>query len=234
MAVKEKFDVSTRSSRLLVHPCQKKNPVVTHLNSTLWEVGDICPDFEVGERSCVLFLSMRYHNLHPDYIHERLRQEGIKKYTLKVLLVLVDMTNVKDTLLELTQIALRSDLTLILSYSNAEAAKYIETYKKYEHKPPDMIMEKSETDFNKRVGECLTSVKSVNSTDSQTLLQHFGTMARVMKASKTELLNCPGLGPTKATRLHTLFNKTISSKRSLGAGDILESQEELLKDSPMD
>ena len=231
MAVKAKSDVSTRSSRLLIHSCQRKNPVITHIKDTLCEVADICPDFEVGERSCVLFLSVRYHNLHPEYIHERVRQEGVKKYTLKVLLVLIDVTNVKDTLLELTQIALRSDLTLVLSYSNSEAAKYIETYKRYEHKPPDLIMEKAETDFNKRVGECLTSVKSVNSTDSQTLLQHFGTMARVMKASKAELLECPGLGPTKATRLHTLFNKRISSKKAQDVGDILESQEELLMDS---
>ena len=232
MAVKSTADVGTRSSRLLVHSCQRKNPVMTHIKDMPWEVADICPDFEVGERSCVLFLSVRYHSLHPDYIHERVRQEGIKKYTLKVLLVLVDMTNVKDSLLELTQIALRSDLTLVLSYTNSEAAKYIETYKRYEHKPPGLIMEKADTDFNKRVGECLTSVKSVNSTDSQTLIQHFGSMARVMKAGKAELLECPGLGPTKATRLHTLFNKRISSKKAEHAGDIPDTQEELLMHSP--
>ena len=95
MAVKSTADVGTRSSRLLVHSCQRKNPVMTLIKDTPWEVADICPDFEVGERSCVLFLSVRYHSLHPDHTHERVRQEGIKKYTLKVLLVLVDMQTLK-------------------------------------------------------------------------------------------------------------------------------------------
>ncbi|KAI6646378.1 DNA excision repair protein ERCC-1 isoform X1 [Oopsacas minuta] len=220
-------EVSTRSSRLLIHPCQRKNPLIPHIRDTPWEVSDVCPDFEVGERSCVLFLSVRYHSLHPEYIHERIGQEGMQKYNLKVLLVLIDMTNVKDILMELTQTVMRSDLTLVLSYGNSEAAKYIETYKRYEHKPPGLIMEKAETDFHKRAGECLTSVKSVNSTDSQTLLRHFGKMERVMKASKTELLACPGLGPTKATRLHTLFNKRITRKATQ---DIGENEEELLRE----
>lgn len=213
---------NTHSSRLLIHACQRKNPLITHIKDTPWEVADVCPDFEVGERSCILFLSVRYHNLHPDYIHQRIGLQGMQKYLLKVLLVLIDMTNIKDSLMELTQIALRSDLTLVLAYGNSEAARYIETYKRYEHKPPSLIMEKTETDFKKRAGECLSSVKSINSTDSQTLLHHFGNMERVMKASKTELLACPGLGPTKATRLHTLFNKKISKKTVQGE---LENEE---------
>ena len=220
----------SRSSRILVHPCQTKNPLMTHITDTPWEVSDICPDFVVGERNCIIFLSIRYHNLHPDYVHERIRQEGMKKYSLKVLLVLVDTTNIKETLMEITQIAMRSDLTMILAFGNAEAAKYIETYRKYEHKPPDMIMERAETDFVKRVGECLTSVKAVNSTDAQTLLKHFGSMDGVMRASKTELLACPGLGQTKATRLHTLFHKQITRKKEKAAERSLEGDGSMSKD----
>ena len=51
----------------------------------------------------------------------------MQKYLLKVLLVLIDMTNMKYSLIELTQIALRSDLTLVLTYGNSEAARYVET-----------------------------------------------------------------------------------------------------------
>jgi DNA excision repair protein ERCC-1 len=39
---------------------------------------------------------------------------------------------------------LLADLTLLLSWDAQEAGKIIETYKVFEHKPPDLIMEKQE------------------------------------------------------------------------------------------
>lgn len=42
----------------------------------------------MGPTICALFLSLRYHNLNPDYIHERLKQLGAR-YELRVLLVQV-------------------------------------------------------------------------------------------------------------------------------------------------
>lgn len=52
----------------------------------------------MGKTTCALFLSLKYHNLKPDYIHERLKLLG-KSYELRVLLVLVDM-QVHDTLIK--------------------------------------------------------------------------------------------------------------------------------------
>lgn len=43
---------------------------------------------------------------------------------------------------ELTKICLLADLTLLLAWNAQEAGKLIETYKVFEHKPPDLIMEK--------------------------------------------------------------------------------------------
>lgn len=39
----------------------------------------------------------------------------------------------------------------MLAWSPHEAGKIIETYKIYEHKPPDLIMEKQETDPQTKV-----------------------------------------------------------------------------------
>ena len=44
----------------------------------------------MGVATCALFLSVRYHNLHPDYIHERLK-ELKRSYSLRVLLVQVSV-----------------------------------------------------------------------------------------------------------------------------------------------
>ena len=51
-----------------------------------WEYTEIVPDYVMGAKTCALFLSLRYHVLHPDYIHDRLKKLG-RQYELRVLLV---------------------------------------------------------------------------------------------------------------------------------------------------
>lgn len=53
-----------------------------------WEYADIVPDYQMGAQTCALFLSLRYHNLNPDYIHARLKLLK-DMYRLRVLLVQV-------------------------------------------------------------------------------------------------------------------------------------------------
>lgn len=72
-----------------VHPNQKGNPLLKEISS--WEFNEkLVPDYQVGERACVLFISIRYHNLKPEYIHERIKQLG-KNFALRVLLVHIDI-----------------------------------------------------------------------------------------------------------------------------------------------
>lgn len=44
-----------------------------------------------------------------------------------------------------------ADCTLILAFTAEEGGKYLETYKSFETKPPDLIMEKTEGNFIARV-----------------------------------------------------------------------------------
>lgn len=67
---------------------QRGNPLLKFITSVVWEYDDIIPDYEIGKTICILFLSVRYHNLNPDYINNRLKELG-KKYELRVLLVQV-------------------------------------------------------------------------------------------------------------------------------------------------
>lgn len=55
-----------------------------------WEFDEIVPDYVVGAKSCVLFLSLKYHNLNPDYIHTRIKQLN-RMFELRVLLAQVDL-----------------------------------------------------------------------------------------------------------------------------------------------
>ncbi|XP_035142917.1 DNA excision repair protein ERCC-1 isoform X2 [Callithrix jacchus] len=189
-----------KSNSIIVSPRQRGNPVLKFVRNVPWEFGDVIPDYVLGQSTCALFLSLRYHNLHPDYIHERLQNLG-KNFALRVLLIQVDVKDPQQALKELAKMCILADCTLILAWSPEEAGRYLETYKAYEQKPADLLMEKLEQDFVSRVTECLTTVKSVNKTDSQTLLTTFGSLEQLIAASREDLALCPGLGPQKVRAL---------------------------------
>ncbi|XP_004597998.2 DNA excision repair protein ERCC-1 [Ochotona princeps] len=196
----------TKSSSIIVSPRQRGNPVLKFVRNVPWEFGEVLPDYVLGQSTCALFLSLRYHNLHPHYIHERLQSLG-KNFALRILLLQVDVKDPQQALKELAKVCILADCTLILAWSPEEAARYLETYKAYELKPADLLMEKLEHNFLSRVTECLTTVKSVNKTDSQTLLATFGSLEQLAAASRDDLALCPGLGPQKARRLFDVFHE---------------------------
>lgn len=72
--------------------CQKGNPLLKFVKNVPWEYSDIVPDYVMGPTACALFLSLRYHQLNPDYIHDRLKLLGTA-YQLRVLLVQVISTD---------------------------------------------------------------------------------------------------------------------------------------------
>ncbi|XP_019945376.1 DNA excision repair protein ERCC-1 isoform X2 [Paralichthys olivaceus] len=163
--------VGTGSS-IIVSSRQRGNPILKFVRSVPWEFGDVVPDYVLGHTACALFLSLRYHNLNPNYIHDRLKQLG-QTFTLRVLLVQVDVKDPHHALKELARICIMADCTLILAWSPEEAGRYLETYKSYEKKPADLLKEQVEKDYLSKVTDCLTTVKSINKTDALTLLSTF-------------------------------------------------------------
>ncbi|XP_069738640.1 DNA excision repair protein ERCC-1 isoform X4 [Phaenicophaeus curvirostris] len=203
-----------KSSSIIVSPRQRGNPVLRFVRNVPWEFGDVVPDYVLGQSTCALFLSLRYHHLHPDYIHERLRLLG-RSYELRVLLLQKDPL---QALKDLAKVCILADCTLLLAWSPEEAGRYLETYKSYEQKPPDLLKERVEQDFLSRMSDCLTSVRSVNRTDVVSLLGAFGSLASLAAASPQDLSLCPGIGPQKAKRLfdalHAPFLPPPSPKTS--------------------
>ncbi|XP_043103976.1 DNA excision repair protein ERCC-1 [Puntigrus tetrazona] len=191
---------------IIVSPRQRGNPILKFVRNVPWEFGEVVPDYVLGRTTCALFLSVRYHNLNPNYIHERLKQLG-QSFTLRVLLVQVDVKDPHHALKELARISIMADCTLILAWSPEEAGRYLETYKSYEKKPADVLKEQVEKNYLSQVTDCLTTVKSVNKTDAMTLLSTFSSLEGIVKASKEELVLCPGLGPQKARRLYDVLHQ---------------------------
>ena len=97
----------------------------------------------------------------------------------------------------------------MLAWNNTEAGKILETYKIYENKPPDMIMERTGTQIHEKMIEALTSIKSISTTDAATLLGVFGSLEKIVKASSEDLSLCPGFGPQKAQRLQKVLHENF-------------------------
>ncbi|XP_034652675.1 DNA excision repair protein ERCC-1 isoform X1 [Drosophila subobscura] len=197
---------------VLVHSKQRGNPILKSIQSVPLEYrDDIVPDYVVGRTTCILFLSLKYHNLNPDYICQRLKALG-KMYELRVLLVQVDTPEPHNALKSLTRISLLADLTMMLAWNAEEAGKMIETYKQFEKRPPDLIMERVDSNPHQKLVAALTNIKPVNKTDAVTLLQTFGNLGNVITASEERLSQVMGLGPRKAKKLYKTLQEPFLSK----------------------
>ncbi|CAH1175687.1 unnamed protein product [Phaedon cochleariae] len=197
--------VSSKTHALLVNSKQRGNPLLKAIHNVPWEYDDIIPDYQMGLTSCALFLSLRYHNLNPDYIHDRLKKLG-QMYQLRVLLVLVDIKDPHHLLKNITRVCILADLTLILAWSSEEAGKIIETYKIYENKPADDIRERGESSSYLRLIQALTSIKPINKSDAMALIDKFKTLKGILRASEFQIAEIPGFGMRKANKLYTTLH----------------------------
>jgi DNA excision repair protein ERCC-1 len=98
---------------------------------------------------------------------------------------------------------------MLVCWSNEEVAKYLETYKIYENKPPDVLMD--EGPLTSDVGSCiidsLSCIGKVNKSDGSSLLSVYGTLDSIIGANVEELVLVPGLGQSKARALYQAFHQ---------------------------
>lgn len=183
-------------SKMLISKRQEHNPLVKFIREVPYEFGDILADFQVGLTVGVLFLSLKYHRLHPEYLLQRVKMLG-KHFQQRVLLVLVDIDDHVISMQELARFCISCDMLLVMATSNEECARYLETFKALESKPPDAIKGRVDDSYMAKLTNALTQIKSVNKTDVMTLLATFGSFEEIAKASADELALCSGFGEVK-------------------------------------
>lgn len=108
-------NVSVEDSRsLFIHHRQKKNKaLLCHISNVPVKFASyFLPDFYLGNGACALFLSVKYHRLHPDYIKNRVGSLK-KNYSLRVILTLVDVQDFCKSL----QVLLRCNEVTLCVYN---------------------------------------------------------------------------------------------------------------------
>lgn len=230
-------------SAILVSPRQKGNPVLASIRSLPWEYSDIPADYVLGVTTCALFLrwvrkvpfemvtsllankanhtSLKYHRLHPEYIYTRIRNlQG--KYQLRILLTLVDITNHEDALRELAKTSLVNNVTVILCWSAAEAGRYLELYKSYEHASFTAIRGQQAVGYADRLVEFVTVPRGVNKTDAVAMVSAFGSLRNAVNADPDALGLVSGWGEKKVQRWCAVvkepFRVQTAGKRAVEGG----------------
>lgn len=208
-------------SAILVSTRQKGNPSLNYIRSLPWEYSDIPSDYVLGATTCALFLSLKYHRLHPEYIYSRIRALG-HKYNLRILLTMVDIDNHEESLKELSKTSLINNLTLILCWSAQEAGRYLELYKSYEHASPTSIRAHQSTSYADKLVEFVTVPRSVNKTDAVSLVSAFGSVRAAVNAQPEQIAEITGWGEKKVQRwcetVRENFRIKKAGKRALGLG----------------
>ncbi|KAL0081635.1 DNA excision repair protein ERCC-1-like protein [Phycomyces blakesleeanus] len=199
---------------ILVSTTQQDNPLLKYIRNVAWEFDSaIRPDYVVGKTTGVLYLSLRYHRLHPEYIYERMNKLA-NAYVLKVLLVSVDIDSSSEALRELNCAVITHNFTLMLAWSLEEAGRYLETYKYFENKSTDLLRERVVDDYQIKMTDCLTNVNTVNKTDATTLLSNFESFEGITKASAEAIAMCPGFGDQKVKKLQKALQQPFMNHAS--------------------
>lgn len=221
---------------LYVSTKQRGNGILKHIRNVPMAFSNMVPDYIMNTSRCALFLSCKYHNLYPNYIHRRIAE--IKTdFVLRVLLVLVDVEDNASTLLFLNKLAVINNMTLILAWSEEEAARYLETYKAFDGKDASSIQRREQTNFVDQAADVLTAARGVNKTDSAQLLSQFSSLKAIAAASMDELGVCSGMGDVKVKALHDALHKPFSSRRAKlrrEAKETAESEEDAKDEEPVE
>mmetsp|Transcript_7670 Transcript_7670/g.11560 ORF Transcript_7670/g.11560 Transcript_7670/m.11560 type:complete len:298 (+) Transcript_7670:73-966(+) len=223
---------------------QKGNPLLKEIRHVkVVYMKDIVPDFIVGASACVMFISVRFHMLKPEFLSRRLAELKTVQFRLRVLLCLVDNDDHREAMHAINLAAIRSECTLILAHSSREAARFLECFKAYEHNNGAAIKEKIDKDHISKLTDILTTIKPLNKTDVVTLARTFGSFRNIVNAPQSQLQECPGLGDKKLSNLREVLDQPFSTaarlrrqqkKRPAAAIDTSDQNEDQNKDADED
>jgi DNA excision repair protein ERCC-1 len=204
-------------SSILVSPRQKGNPILNNVKSVAWEYSDIPADYVVGATTCALFLSLKYHRLHPEYIYNRIRDlKG--QYNLRVLLTMVDIENHEEPLKELSKTSLVNNVTVMLCWSAQEAGRYLELFKTFENAAPTSIRAQQSSGYSESMVEFITVPRSINKTDAVSLVANFGSIRTAVNAGPEEMGLIAGWGEKKVQRWCNAVREPFRVKKAARRG----------------
>ena len=182
------------------------------MKTTPWSFnGSILSDYYINASVQILFLSLKYHKVHPEYIWQRLKKlhrgssvSSRSDNSLRVLLVVVDIDAYNEVLRKLADLCIKQDLSLVLAWSFEEAGNYIAYAKQYETSASN------------------ATVPAVNKTDVVNLLANFHSFHNVVKegSNGTKLGDILGMGSRKVENMKRVFTEPFIYNKEYGRTEL--------------
>ncbi|KAJ8125726.1 hypothetical protein O1611_g7912 [Lasiodiplodia mahajangana] len=113
---------------------------------------------------------------------------------------MVDIPNHEDSLRELSKTSLINNVTVILCWSAAEAARYLELYKSYEHATFGAIKGQQATSYAEKLVEFVTVPRGINKADAISLVSSFGSIKNAINGDPEQVAFIGGWGEKKVKR----------------------------------
>ncbi|OEH77884.1 DNA repair protein rad10 domain-containing protein [Cyclospora cayetanensis] len=190
-----------RSGSTTVHPN-------TYFTSVPYCLAPIAPDFLVGVGTCVVFLSLKFHRLHPKQLVQRLvLLQRCRELSKRFLLLLNDVDGAHASLAQVTLHAFHHGFMLVVAASPPEAAELLQQLKASENRAPDCLQPTLDARHAPRCAEVLRVLPAVNRADFVSLAKEFGCMRSIFLAKQQALQQCPGIGPKKVRALLAAFQE---------------------------
>lgn len=203
--------------------------MLNHIRALPWEYADTPADYVLGVTTCALFLSLKYHRLHPEYIYSRIKNLA-GKYNLRIVLTMVDIDNHEEPLRELSKTSLINNVTVILCWTAQEAGRYLELYKSFENASASSIRAQQATTYSEQLTEFITTPRGINKTDALSLISSFGSVRTAINARPEEVALVDGFGEKKVQRWTSIvrepFRLQKAAKRGVAAAD---DQEDIVR-----
>lgn len=110
---------------------------------------------------------------------------------------MVDIPNHEDPLRELSKTSLVNNVTLVLCWSAAEAARYLELYKSYENAGFAAIRGAQSHTYAEKLVDFVTVPRAVNKADAVALVSTFGSLRNAVNADPETIGVVGGWGEKK-------------------------------------
>jgi DNA excision repair protein ERCC-1 len=131
---------------------------------------------------------------------------------------MVDIGNHEDSVKELSKTGLVNDVTIILCWSAAEAARYLELYKSFEHAKPSVIRGSESKGYAEKMVEFITTPRSINKTDAVSLVSAFGSVKGAVNARPEEIAIVGGWGEKKVRQWCTVVDEPFRARKAARRG----------------
>lgn len=131
---------------------------------------------------------------------------------------MVDIGNHEDSLKELSKTSMVNNVTVILCWGAAEAARYLELYKSYEHANANAIRGVESKGYADKMVDFVTVPRNINKTDAVALVSAFGSVRAAINAQPEEIAVVGGWGEKKVRRWCAVVDEPFRARKAARRG----------------